>query len=254
VFIEQRQSEVKKELDADAREFAEFASQNAALDIPEQAKAEVSAAADLQAQLIGAQSLLNGLEQIYTADNYRVRQMKAQVAELERQVNKLGGKGVTPNGSVLSGDELYPSIRQLPLLGVRYLDLFRRNKIDEAVYEFLTKQYEIARVEEVRDVPTAQILDAAVVPQKKTSPHRFFIMLGGMCFSFASGVSWILGRDRWKRTSSQSPWKVLIQEIAIVCKAATWDSSFGIRMRAMGNKLKRSYFRRDRPADVGAPD
>jgi capsule polysaccharide export protein KpsE/RkpR len=239
LFIETRRNEVKKELDHAAEEFSEFASKNAALDIPEQAKAEVTAAADLQAQFITAQSMLRGLQQVYTDNNSRVRKMKAQVAELESQVNKLGGKGVTPaNGSVLGPDELYPSIRQLPLLGVRYLELFRQNKIDEAVYELLTKQYEIAKLEEVRDVPSAQVLDPAVIPQKKSGPHRFYIMLGGMCFSLAIGIAWILGHVYWKRTDPQSPWKVFAQEVAITCKSRTWDSSAGFRVRAMVNKLK----------------
>src|SRR6185312_13039930 len=58
LFIEQRLSEVKNQLDAAAKEFSVFASQNTAIDIPEQAKAMVGAAADLQAQLIAAQSML----------------------------------------------------------------------------------------------------------------------------------------------------------------------------------------------------
>ena len=49
-----------------------FASKNTALDIKEQAKAEVGAAAALQGQLIAAQSELQGLQQIYTTGNVRV--------------------------------------------------------------------------------------------------------------------------------------------------------------------------------------
>src|SRR5208337_2194422 len=79
LFIERRREEVKKELDDESREFSEFASSNTAIDIPEQAKAMVTAAADLQAQLITSQSMLSGLQQIYTDDNHRVRELKAQV-------------------------------------------------------------------------------------------------------------------------------------------------------------------------------
>jgi capsule polysaccharide export protein KpsE/RkpR len=238
LFVERRRGEVKKELDDAAKEFSEFASKNTAIDIPEQAKAMVAAAADLQGQLITAQSMLSGLQQVYTNDNHRVREMKAQVEELQRELNRLGGKDVTPsNGTVLAANELYPSIRQLPLLGVRYLELFRRNKIDEAVYELLTKQYEIARLEEARDVPTAQVLDPPVVPEKKTKPHRFYIMLGGMCFSLVSGIVWVLGRSYWKRTDPRLPWKVFTQEVAITFVAHTWDSSVGQRARARINRL-----------------
>jgi len=239
VFIEKRRAEMKNELDEAAKQFSEFASQNTAIDIPEQAKAMVSAAADLQAQLITTQSILSSLQEIYTDSNPRVRQMKAQVAELERQLNKVGGKDViTSTGTVLGPGELYPSIRQLPLLGVRYLDLLRRNEIDEAVYELLTKEYEMAALEEARDVPTAQVLDSAVTPQKKTSPHRAYIVLGGMCFSFASGIAWILSCAYWRRTDPQLAWKVFAQEVFLTFKANVYDSRLVMRIRAMVVRMR----------------
>ena len=49
LFIERRREEVKKELDDASKEFSEFASSNTAIDIPEQTKAMVAAAAHLQA-------------------------------------------------------------------------------------------------------------------------------------------------------------------------------------------------------------
>jgi hypothetical protein len=158
-------------------------------------------------------------------------------------VNKVGGKDVTPaNSSVLGSDELYPSVRQLPLLGVRYLELYRRSKIDEAVYELLSKQYEIALLEEARDVPTAQILDAPAVPQRKTSPHRAYIILGGMCFSFLVGAAGIIGGASWKRVDPQLPWKMFAREVALTCKVTIWDSPAGIRLRQMINKLWNKVF------------
>lgn len=232
VFIEKRRAEVKIELDEAAKELSEFSSKNGVIDIPEQGKAFVAAAADLQAQLIAAQSMLTGLQQIYTDNNSRVREMKAQVDELQRQVNKMGGKDVTPaNGSVLSSDELYPSVRQLPLIGVHYLDLFRRNKTDEAVYELLTKQYEIASLEEARDVPKAQVLDPPVIPQKKTSPHRTIIVLVGVFLSIGIACAYVIGKSHWERTDPQLPWKVFAREVASTCLAATWNSPRGLRIR-----------------------
>ncbi len=214
VFLQQRLTKVKAQMDAAAKEFSEFSSKNAAIDIPAQAKAMVEAAADLQAQLIAAQAELRGLEQIYTDKNARVLALKAQVAELQDQINKFGGKNVNlSTGSTLSKNELYPSVRQLPLLGVRYLDLYRQNKIDEAVYELLTKEYEIAKLEEARDLPTAEVLDPAAVPEKKSSPHRLYIMLAGMLFTFVVGSGSIVGKAVWKRVDPQQPWKMLGEEV-----------------------------------------
>lgn len=238
LFIDQRLVEVKSDLDASAKEFAEFASANSAINIPEQAKAMVGAAADLEAKLIAAQSMLGGLRQIYTENNVNVRQTEASVAELQKQINQFGGRDVVPSGgTTLPKSELYPSVRQLPLLGVKYLDLYRRNKVNEAVFEFLTKQGEIARVEEARDVPSVQVLDAAVVPQKKTSPHRLLIMIFGMCFTFFAGAAWLVSEAYWDRIDPQEPWKILTQEVFLRCKSRTWDSGAVVGVRTAARSL-----------------
>src|SRR6266581_1380782 len=58
IFIEQRMGTVKNDLEDAERQFSAFASKNTVLDIKEQAKAMVEAAAVLQGQLIAAQSEL----------------------------------------------------------------------------------------------------------------------------------------------------------------------------------------------------
>lgn len=214
VFIGERLQTIKAELDAATKEFSVFASQNTALNIPDQIKAMVAAAADLQGQLIAAESQLKSMEQVYTDNNVNVRQMRALVGELQSQLNKFGGKGVTPaDGGKLSSDELYPSIRQLPLLGVKYLDLFRRSKIDEAAFELLSKEYEIAKVEEAREVPSVAVLDVPAVPGKKSFPHRLPIMILGTMFSFAVGAAFVLGRNGWNEISHDDAGKILAEEI-----------------------------------------
>jgi capsule polysaccharide export protein KpsE/RkpR len=173
----------------------------------------------LQAQLIAAQSELKGLQQIYTDNNVRVKTLNAHVAELQRQLDKFGGMGVDPtkDGSLAKG-ELYPSVRQLPLVGVKYLDLYRRTKVNEAVFEFLTKEFEIAKVEEAREVPSVQVLDPAIIPDKKSSPHRLLIMLAGAFSGFVFSFLYLLGRRAWKRADDKDPWKLLAHDMFSTAK------------------------------------
>lgn len=214
VFLAERLQEIKQRSEADAKEFALFASQNAAVDIPNQAKAMVTAEAELQSQLIVAESELKGLRQIYAVGNARVRAAQARLDELQRQANKFGGKDVDPaKDASLANDELYPSLRQLPLLGVKYLDLYRRARIEDAVFELLTKEYEIAKIQEAREVPTAEVLDAATLPEKKSSPHRLVLMLEGAFSGFVFACAYLVGCTVWKHTEFSDPRKVLAQEV-----------------------------------------
>ena len=146
IFLEERLKTVKSDLDDAANKFSEFASKNTAIDIPAQGKAMVEAAAVLQGQLIAAEAEASGLEKIYTVNNVRVKALQARIGELREQLQKLGGSS-SPT-EVRDDNSLYPSIRKLPLLGVTYADLYRRTKIEETVYELLTQQYELAKVQE----------------------------------------------------------------------------------------------------------
>lgn len=51
----------------------------------------------------------------------------------------------------------------------------RELKYREAVYEAMTRQYEIARVDEAKDSAIIQVLDKAVAPEIRTSPKRALI-------------------------------------------------------------------------------
>jgi capsule polysaccharide export protein KpsE/RkpR len=237
-FLEERLKVVKQELDQAAVEFSQFASKNAAIDIKEQGKAMVEAAATLQGQLIAAQSELKGLEQIYTDNNVRVRAVKARIGELQRQLEKLGGKETGRVGKPgQESESLYPSIRKLPLLGVTYSDLYRRTKIAEVVYELLTQQYELARVQEAKETPSVKVLDVPIVPEKKSFPPRLVIMFLGAFLSLAFGVTWVFAGALWSATDPQDPRKVFAQEVLTTLKAQRpWGSQNGHRLRALTTK------------------
>jgi len=115
IFLEGRLEGVTKDLESAEKEFSQFASKNTAIDIKEQGKAMVEAAASLQGELIATQSQLEGLRQIYTDSNVRVRSVRARIDELKQSLEKMGGKGEDATGpSDGQGYTLYPSIRKLP--------------------------------------------------------------------------------------------------------------------------------------------
>jgi uncharacterized protein involved in exopolysaccharide biosynthesis len=214
VFLEGRLQAVNQDLEAAEKDFSQFASKNTAIDVKEQGKAMVEAAAMLQGQLIAAQSQYEGLREIYTDNNPRVRTVKARIDELQRQLEKMGGKGESATSiSSQSGDSMYPSIRKLPLLGVAYADLYRRTKIQEAVLETLTKEYEMAKVQEVKEIPTVKVLDLAAVPDKKSFPPRPLIVVFGTVLAFAIAVVWIFGNEAWQQTDANDPGKLFAQEV-----------------------------------------
>jgi capsule polysaccharide export protein KpsE/RkpR len=219
MFIEERLKAVKQDLDLAAREFSEYASKNTAVDIKEQTRAMVESAAVLQGQLVAAESELEGLEQIYTANNVRVRSLQARINELRRQLEKIGGDGSPLGNTSLQGDlgagaipnsgEMYPPIRKLPLLGVRWADLYRKTRIEETVFELLTQRYELAKIEEAKEIPTIKVLDIAREPEKKSGPHRLLLIFSFTAMAFVAAALWIIGESGWHKVDEQNPKKLL---------------------------------------------
>ncbi len=229
IFLEGRLQAVNQDLEAAEKEFSQFASKNTAIDIKEQGKAMVDAAATLQGQLIAARSELEGLRQLYADGNVRVRSVQARVAELEDQLKKVGGKDESTSlGKATQGDSLYPSIRKLPLLGVPYADLYRKTKVQEAVFETLTQEYELAKVQEAKEIPTVKVLDPPNLPERKSFPPRTMIVLLGTALAFLCGVVWVFGRRVWEQTDPTDPGKVFAQEVFdTVRNAMPWASRNG---------------------------
>jgi len=211
IFLEERLKSVKADLDSAARRFSEFASKNTAIDVPAQGRAMVEEAATLQGELIVAESELREFQQIYAPTNIRIRALQARIGELKKQLEKLGGSDSPADAK--SDNSLYPSIRKLPLLGVTYFDLYRESKIQETVYELLTQQYELAKVEEAKEIPSVKVLDVAVVPTKKSYPKRLQVMILGTLISLAMAVAWLFVRRWWNRIAFDDPGRQLLEEM-----------------------------------------
>jgi len=215
-FLEGRLIQVKQDLENAEIGFSDFASKNTALDIPAQGKAMIEASAALEGQLIGAQTELESLKQIYADGNVRVRSTQARVDELRHQLEKLGGKfdSIAPSAGRADDQSMYPSIRKLPVLGIKYADLYRNAKVEEAVFETLTQEYELAKVQEAKETPTVKVLDAPNTPEKRSYPPRMLFTILGTILATMAGIGWILGMAYWTEIDSAEPHKVLALEIS----------------------------------------
>lgn len=212
MFIEQRLVSVKSDLEDAEQKFSAFASKNTTLDIKEQTKAMVESAAVLQGQLIAAESEMQGLLQIYADNNVRVRALRARIGELRRALTNIHGSDASIASDSSPSDELSPSIRRLPLLGVEWTDLYRRLKLQETVYELLNQQYELARIQEAKEIPTVNVVDPANVPEKKSFPPRLWIIILLTSLSMATAITWISWTARLDEYDAQDPRRLFIMK------------------------------------------
>jgi len=210
IFIEQRLAEEKTALDDAEQRFSRFSSSTMTLNVPEQTKVMVEASARLQGELIAARSELEGLQQVYTPENTRVKTVQAKINELERSLAQMntGSQQATSSAS-----NPYPSIKNLPLVGVQWTDLYRSTKIHETVYELLTQQYEVARIQEARELPTVKVLDKAAVPEKRHPSISSVAGLGTLGSIILACIGLLLQRY-WASWEADDPRRLLLARIS----------------------------------------
>src|SRR5215472_2468494 len=210
IFIEQRLADETKNLQDAEQQFSQFASANMALDVPEQMKATVEAAGRLQGELIAARAQEQALKQTYTDENIRVKSAQAHVAELERELGRINSGQQTQGGKDPSNP--YPSVKSLPLLGVKWTNLYRNTKISETVVELLTQQYEMARIQEAKDATPVKVLDTASTPEHKRPSWLLLTLAGTAMFTILACVGYFL-KDWWDRWDQDDPRRMLITQI-----------------------------------------
>jgi uncharacterized protein involved in exopolysaccharide biosynthesis len=223
VFLEERLKLVKQDLDQATNQLAQFSSSTDTLDPQQESKAMLDAAGNITAQLVASESQLQGLRQIYTDKHPRVKALNARVEQLRKELERLGGipeaaaadkdAKLSPSSGTQPASTAYPSIRNLPLLGAKYGDYYRHIKIQESVFELLTSQYELAKVQEAKEIPTIRVLDVARPPRKRVSPHRTLLSLLGIFVSFGvASICWLLAM-LWHEVDPRDPRVVVVHDL-----------------------------------------
>jgi len=227
VFLEQRLRSVRVGLEQAELDLSGFSSKSSTVDIKEQTRAMVDAGARLQAQLLVEKAGLDSLRQIYGDGNVRVRQSEARIASLKKELAGLAGSSAVSMDSADSTgigpspgtkDSFYPPLRQIPRLAVPYADLYRRVRVEEAMFEFLNQQYEMARIEEAKDIATVSVIDAPGIPEKKAFPPRLLLALFLTFLSFVIASALILARHHWSTIRPDDPRKLLAEEVLSVLR------------------------------------
>jgi uncharacterized protein involved in exopolysaccharide biosynthesis len=141
--------------------------------LPEQTKAAVTAAAELEAQIIAEEVKLGILRRQLGEDAPEVKLAKIQIEEMRKRLNQMK----EGSDKIKNEMSLFVPFKDVPELGLQYLRLYRDYEIQNKLLEFILPLYEQAKIEEQRDVPVVQVLDRAVPPEKKARPFRTLIVV-----------------------------------------------------------------------------
>jgi len=235
LFVERRREEAVVELKEAEENLRDFQREHKAISLPEQVEAAILTLADIRAKQVELEVEKGVLENMMGSAHPEIIRLQLQIEELQKQIDQfiLGdSKGVRPSDVGGSEAENYQvPLTEVPAIGLELARLTRELKIQEAIFEMLTQQYEQAKIQEAKDTPTVQVLDWAVSPEKRSRPKRKIIVLVAGFLSLFASTMYIFSREyleKLHRTGGED-----YQKMRTVAQAIAGDLA-GVRKAISG--------------------
>jgi len=150
--------------------------------IGSQARALIESAAQLRAEIVAKQVEIQTMRKFAGDQNPVLLDQEQALAGLQDQFNKLvGSSGTSP-------DDLFLSKGNVPQAELEYVRKVRDVKYNEAVFEVLAKQLELARIDEAKEGGFLQIVNPAITPDHRSFPKRMWITLGAAAFGLSLAI------------------------------------------------------------------
>jgi uncharacterized protein involved in exopolysaccharide biosynthesis len=188
LFIERQIVQTQEKLAQAENSLKRTQEQTGVIDLDNQGKAIIEAVAELRAQAAAREVQIAGMQSFATAANPDLIRVRQELAGLKSQIGRLEHDSVVGNGDIMV------ATGRMPEAGLEYLRKLRDMKYQQAVYEMLAKQYEIARVDEARNSVVIQVVDPAIALDEESGPRRFMIVLSATVITLILVVLWVLVR------------------------------------------------------------
>lgn len=183
-FFEQQIKDTKKSLIAAEEDLKAFQEKTGVLQVDEQAKAVIEGIAVIRAQIAAKEVQLRVIKTFSTAQNPDLQRAEDELKALNTELRKLEAKGG-------SGQDPFMPIGRMPSVGLEYMRKLRDVKLYSTLFDLLEKQYEMARLDESKNISSIQIIDKAITLDKKTKPKRSLIVLLATGAGFFFAVLWV---------------------------------------------------------------
>jgi uncharacterized protein involved in exopolysaccharide biosynthesis len=145
----------------------------------DQVRPIIEALASLQGQIVAKEVQITALLSFSTERNPEVLRARTELAGMKAQLATM-----QKNSNFVEGDVLVPTSK-VPEAGLEYVRAVRDVAYNEALFQALAKQYELAKVDEGRNAFVIQVVDSAIVLDKKSKPSRTLIVV---ISTFVAGI------------------------------------------------------------------
>jgi uncharacterized protein involved in exopolysaccharide biosynthesis len=194
LFFEQQLSQAKENLANAEEDLKKTGQKTGLIQLDSQTRATIELLADLRGQIAAKEVEINAMRSFATGENPDLQMAEQQLAGLRSQEEKMGAASEGASNALIPKGSMQEA-------GIEYIRKLRDVKYFETVFDLLARQYEIAKVDEARQGATVQVVDKAIVPDRRSSPKRTLIVLGAAVLGLFLGVVWAFSREGVTRLS-----------------------------------------------------
>ncbi len=159
-----------------------------------QGRSMIAVTARLRAEISAKEVQLGAMRTFAAEGNPELQRTQQELEALRRELARI--EGSTPVATI--------GKKEASGSGLDNLSRLRDVKYYEFLYELLTKQYELAKIDEAKDATVIQVLDKAIEPETKTRPKRTLICILAAFVTGILAVIWVLVREVLSNLKSDS--------------------------------------------------
>lgn len=159
-FLDEQLPELRQELDVAEREFNQFRQQYNTVDVTKESELYLTQSIALETQKAELEQKVAEASARYTAEHPVMQQMNAQLGAINKKIEQLSS-----------------TLKQLPDLQRRYLQLYREVEVKQQLYTSLLNSYQQLNIAKAGEIGNVRIVDTAVAPIEPIKPKKLQILI-----------------------------------------------------------------------------
>ncbi|EEY95099.1 polysaccharide biosynthesis tyrosine autokinase [Acinetobacter johnsonii] len=159
-FLDEQLPELKQQLDVAEREFNKFRQQYNTVDVTKESELFLTQSVTLETQKAQLEQQVAEAGAKYTSEHPVMQQMNAQLGAIDKKIG-----------------ELNATLKELPDLQRRYLQLYREVEVKQQLYTALLNSYQQLRIAKAGEIGNVRIVDTAVEPIEPIAPKKLQILI-----------------------------------------------------------------------------
>ena len=159
-FLDEQLPKLKQQLDVAEREFNKFRQEFNTVDVTKESELYLTQSITLETQKAELEQKVAEASAKYTSEHPVMQQMNAQLGAINKKIG-----------------ELNATLKKLPDLQRRYLQLYREVEVKQQLYTALLNSYQQLRIAKAGEIGNVRIVDTAVEPIEPIAPKKLQILI-----------------------------------------------------------------------------